>query len=132
MRVKLTGKIHDYYDFKDGMIDPDDLTEGDILIQPKLDMAGRIAAQGRHANMGYSGYYQGFLYADGGSRRFLKWIELWPIAENTFAAQQDKRGTIAEMQKTIDRLAGSDMIKAKGGWSLERDVNEILGRKPVE
>ena len=61
MRVKLYGKIHDYYVFKDGVIDPDDLTEGDIRIQPKLDIARRIAAQGRHANMGYSGYYQGFL-----------------------------------------------------------------------
>ena len=131
MQIKLTGKIHDYYDFKEGFLEPEDLQEGDLLVQPKLDQGGRIAAQGGHANRGYSGYFLGFLYADGGARKFLKWIDLWPIAENTFKAQQDKSETLQEMQKTVTRLAGSDMVKVKGGWQLQLEVNEILGRKPA-
>ncbi|MFT3687455.1 hypothetical protein [Paenirhodobacter sp.] len=132
MPVQLTGAVHDYYDFKDGGIDEDELREGDVLIQPKLDAAGRYAAQGRHANLGYSGYYAGFLYADGGARRFLQWKDLWPIAENTFAAQQDKPQAVRDIATTVARLAGSVMVKANGGWCLERDVNAILGRHPVD
>lgn len=131
MRVTLTGTIHDYYEYKDGLIDPEELREGDILVQSKLDTFGRIAVEGGNANYGYSGYFAGFLYADGGARRFLKWVNLWPIAENTFQAQQDKGQTLKDMQNTISRLAGSSMMKVKGGWRLEVDVNVILDRKPV-
>jgi hypothetical protein len=76
--------------------------------------------------------HAGFLYAEGGARRFLKWVELWPIAENTFQAQQDKPAAIREIRATVERLAGSTMNKVKGGWQLERDVNAILNRLPRE
>lgn len=131
MQVKLTGEVHDYYEFKDGLIDPDDLREGDILIQSKLDKVGRMAVEGGHANWGYSGYYSGFLYADGAPRRFLKWVELWPGAENTFQAQQDKRATVEKMRKTITKLAGSTVTKVKGGWQLEQNADETLIRTPA-
>jgi len=131
MQVKLTGTIHDYYEFQDGFIEPEDLQEGDILVQPKLDALGKMAVSGGNANYGYSGYYTGFLYADGKARRFLKWVDLWPVGENTFRAQQDKPQALEEMQKTITRLAGTHMVKVKGGWQLERDVNEVLGRTPA-
>lgn len=128
MQVKLTGRIRDYYEFKDDFLDLEDVHEGDILVQPKQDAVGRLNVQMRSSNLGYSGYFAGLLYADGGARRFLKWVDLWPIAENTYRAQQDKGVAINEMQQTISRLAGSVMVKVKGGWQLERDVNDILGR----
>lgn len=129
MQVEVTGRMHDYYEFKEGYMDPEDVHEGDILIQPKLDYEGRLAVKGLNANLGYSGYYAGFLFAEGGARRFLNWLDLWPISENTFRAQQDKGKARKNMQETLDRLSGSKMIKVRGGWQLERDANEILGRK---
>lgn len=129
MQVELTGRFHHYTEFKDDLIDPDELQEGDILIQPKLDARGRMAVKGGNANYGYSGYFGGFLYADGNARRFLKWVDLWPIGENTFEAQKDKHSAIEAMQHAITRLAGCKMIKVNGGWQLEHEVNEILERK---
>lgn len=132
MNVKITGKFHNYYEFKNGYIDIDDVREGDILLHPKLDAAGRIAASGGHANRGYSGYFTGFLYAEGAAKRFLNWKDLWPIAENTYEAQQDRPRALRDMAVTLERLAGSQMIKTKGGWCLERNVNELLGRQQAE
>lgn len=132
MTVELTGRFHDYYDFGNGDIDAEELQEGDIFIQPNQDRAGRMAVRGNHANRGYSGYYKGFLYADGGARIFKDWVALWPNGENRYAAQQDKPATLAEISNTIERLAGRTMTKVKGGWALDGDVDDILGRGKVE
>lgn len=132
MTVRLTGRLHDYYEFGNGDIDAEELQEGDILIQPNQDRAGRMAVQGNHANRGYSGFYKGFLYADGGARVFKDWVALWPNGENRYAAQQDKAATLGKMSHTIERLAGNTMTKVKGGWALEGNIDHILGSEPVE
>ena len=130
--VNLTGRTYDYYEFKDDAICVQELREGDILIQFTLDQNGKMAAKGKHTNLGYSGYYKGFLYALGGARVFKGWRELWPYGENRYAAQKDKEETFAAVSKAVTQLAGHRMVKVRGGWQLEDNGNVDHARIPVD
>lgn len=132
MPIMVTGAIHDYYEWKDELVDSED---GDVLIQSKLDMAGRIAAAGGHANRGYSGYYLGFLFAEGKPRKFLGWRDLWVLGENTHAAQQDKVDARDAMAAVLRRLVGGQgqgrLVDRRGCGSLGGTCNGSAILPPI-
>lgn len=116
MSVSLTGNCCHYNDFASGAAEPE---EGDLLLKPGTDAAGRAAMAGGHTNFGFSGYFTAFLFADGDSRRLLNYKELWPKEENRFAARQDIFTTMARVEASLVSQAGRLAVKVKGGWELQ-------------
>ena len=118
MGVFLTGRFHDYYDFKDGLLDEDDCEDGDLLLQPKADAAGRMARAGNHTNWGYSGYFLAYLFAEGGARKLLNYQALWPNEENRYPASQERSQTMNRIEASLSHQSGRAALKVKGGWRL--------------
>jgi hypothetical protein len=118
--IKLTGRVWDFYDDEDREVD-----EGDVWLQSKLDGAGRASAAGRHSNLGYSGYYTGFIQAESGRRRFLSWRTMFPGKENGFRKQADKHLAVFRIEECLKSIAGIQVVKEKGGWKfLDESIAE--------
>jgi hypothetical protein len=101
---------------------PDD---GDIQIQPKSDMYGRMASSGGHANMGYSGYFKGFVYLGGKRKALVDWWTLFPHQEHHYAAQQDKGKTEEAIRAIVSARSGREVTKIKGGYAFDADAHAV-------
>lgn len=99
---------------------PDD---GDIQIQPKSDMYGRISSAGGHTNMGYSGYFKGFVYLGGKRKTLVDWWTLFPAGEHHYAAQQDKPQTEEAIRAIVSARSGMEVVKVKGGYAFDADAH---------
>lgn len=116
--LELTGNVYDYYEL-DALVWDKIIKNGDILVQPKLDFNGRVAIEGRHNNLGYSGYFNGYLVVDNKARKLLNWKDLWANKENFYLSQKVKSEALRCVEDKIFRLRGSTLIKVKGGWLIE-------------
>jgi hypothetical protein len=94
------------------------VADGTITIESSLDAEGALKAQFGYANLGYSGYFKGFVYVDGRRRRIVNWKAIFPNEENRYAAQQDKRFAKEAIEKEIARRAGTVLTKVKGGYAF--------------
>jgi hypothetical protein len=65
--------------------------DGDITIQAKLDAKGRMAVAGSHANLGYSGYFVGYVFLAGKQRRWSIFVLSSPM-ERTAMPPSSQRG----------------------------------------
>ncbi|MGN8118079.1 hypothetical protein [Labrys sp. 22185] len=92
--------------------------DGTIQLQQKSDMMGRMAAQGGHTNLGYSGYFKGYVYLDGKRKRLVDWWALFPGQEHHFPRQMDARRTVHAIRLIVEALAGTDVVKVKGGYAF--------------
>ncbi|WP_265499580.1 hypothetical protein [Paracoccus beibuensis] len=123
--VTLTGRVWDIY-----QDEGHEAEEGDVWLQSKLDSAGRAAVAGRHANNGYSGWFAGFIHADGARRKFLGWRILFPDFQNGFERQGDKGDTVFRIEECLKALGDLEIVKVKGGYGFadeaeaERRVNQ--------
>ena len=111
--VTLTGQVWDIYQDEDRQAD-----DGDIWLQSKLDGAGRASVAGRHANNGYSGWFAGFIQAEGGRRRFLSWRLMFPDMQNGYSRQADKADTAFRIEECLKALGDLEIVKLKGGWGF--------------
>jgi hypothetical protein len=94
------------------------LPDGDIQVQPRLDMLGRMNASGRHPNYGYSGYFKGYVVQGGLRRRLTDWWKLFPNDEHHYATLGEKRTALARIAKIVGDLGGTTARKTKGGYAL--------------
>ncbi|HZK88985.1 MAG TPA: hypothetical protein VFC56_02460 [Stellaceae bacterium] len=127
-QIELTGRvIDDWYD--------DDLDDGDIQVQGVLDMYGRDAIAGRHANFGYSGYFRGYVWLSGGRRKLVDWWTLFPNEEHHYPTQGDKGQTADVIRTRIGPLKGTFVKKVNGGYAfdpgahLARQQAKVRGRQ---
>ncbi|GLS32507.1 hypothetical protein SAMN04488498_12232 [Mesorhizobium albiziae] len=95
--------------------------DGDIQIQPKSDIFGRLAAARGHTNYGFSGYFKGFVYLAGKRRKLVDWWTLFPGKEHQYASQQEKSKTEAAIRTIIETRAETEVVKVKGGYSFQTD-----------
>jgi hypothetical protein len=96
--------------------EPDD---GDIQIQPKLDMYGRDAVAHGNTNFGYSGYFRGYVYVGGKRRRLVGWWTLFPNEGHHYSSQGDKPSAEVAIRARIEALTGSAVVKVKGGYKVD-------------
>lgn len=116
--VRFTGRIWDFYRDKEGAVE-----EGDVFLQAKLDNAGRAAVAGRHANQGYSGWFAGFIHAEGGRRRFLSWPIMFPDQQNGYNLQSQKADAIFRIEECLKTVGDMEILKAKGGWRFADEAD---------
>lgn len=114
----ITGRTLDFYDDNPDENPGADPQDGDVWLQSRLDAEGRAAVRGRHANLGYSGYYTAYLHAEGGRRRFIGWRDLFPNEENRFRRQADRNHTLHLVNGCIKALRGHETTKVRGGWGF--------------
>jgi len=98
--------------------------DGTIQITPRLDSKGRYMVANKHANVGYSGYWLGYLFV-GGKRRTIKgWTSLFPNEENRYNANYKKRDAKEKTIEIVEALKGKAMTKVKGGYQLIEAENQ--------
>lgn len=124
-RIKLTGHVVDFYEdeeLTEG--DEEPFADGDIQIQPRLDMYGRFAASGGHTNYGFSGFFRGYVTHNGKRRRLVDWYALFPNNEHHYASQLAKPDARDAIVARVEILSGTYVVKVKGGYAFDPEEHE--------
>lgn len=93
--------------------------DGTVQIQPKLDTVGRSMVRGRHANVGYSGRFVGYVYLCGKRKRLVDWWTLFPLSEHHYEAQKEKPQAEAAIRQAIEARAGTEVVRVPRGYAFD-------------
>ena len=103
--------------------------DGDITIQSKTDMHGRMAMEGGHTNWGYSGYFRGYVYLKGERKNLVDFWAMFPNNEHRYAAQHDKARAEEAIRTLIELLGGTNVVKVIRGYAFDPAAHAERGRK---
>jgi hypothetical protein len=93
--------------------------DGIVQLQPKLDMIGRIALAGRHANYGYSGYFKAYVYLNGKRKSLVDFWTLFPGDGHHYETQQEKPKVEARIKAVIEARTGTNVVKVARGYAFD-------------
>lgn len=98
------------------------IEDGTIQLQSLLDMLGKMAAMGGHANFGYSGFFRLYIYAGGKRRRLKNAWKLFPNNEHHYLAQYGKESAKERISCIVKSLTGCSVHKVIGGWEIDSNT----------
>lgn len=93
--------------------------DGTVTIQPKSDEKGRMAASGGHTNLGYSGYFRGYVFLGGRRKTLVDFWTLFEKEEHHYTTQYLKAEAVTVIRQKIAGLAGAQVHRTKGGYALQ-------------